>query len=964
MALIDRMRIVEIRNTVPYTVLDLMDGSNFTHIKGQFSTVRPAKTRAAVTGARRFDGDRIAFEKMGNAAINCQWMIGAPGSTQDASMALMEHLGQVFEDATSRGRMIEVRFAGNTKSVFYEPRGTPDWNLQNYDPLQVSANGVYQASATIPVAPLANGAQMDVQDSFLTDTISAGDYIKDGTGGLQVIGTALAPVTAGARARYRHARGYAYTDAEVRLTIQTSANITNARYGIFMAANQSGIDTKLALELDQALGQCQLVTYFAGTRTVVQSFAVGVVANTIYLLRLLSMGDIVYAMAQVANNSGGPQVLMPSDYEQTYYHSPWALTGAQLAFQRGDCGIDITSGDINERYDDFAIRPYSYYQIGTPEQLRLSGIPGTAPAAVDFEVTTNDTGAVGQPPVWADLAWSERPIICNLLNNGDFESAPPGADGWSHAALTNYVNTAATSHTRDGTASRYGAASLQIVTPASVQSGVSNTIYHRLKANRQYAAFGWAKSAAQTTSLAIKLGAPGAGGATTGPAKALSALWQLYSCTFRTSTALTDYDQIVVGFATQAATATTFNIDGVVVVEVGTVTLAAAIASTTATALTVYSTPGETPSLRPDGTLNGPFLIVIDQEMMRVTAINPATNTWTVERGVEQTTAATHAVDAPVIIAPPLRPHLEGRGAHSAFGIIEGEAYAQEISNGGASTLSIASGASLRGSNTAQITWANGTAPAMYYYVDPNTLVPDDFTLGEVDVEVFARVNFQNAVTATILMQAEPTERYSGLVLAGRKRYTREYGATAKALVTPSTAAAWRIVRLGTLPMAVDPQNPQRWRIRLTPTLSVAGATFYIDYLMVAPVRYRACLPTGKVDDGGATYPSFIPYDPNWGTGSAMTKIFRADGSALIRNPIPPFGRYNLLPPAFPDHGFGKQLQFPTGDVDVYMKLSDTIPDDPSVNNAQDMSGGASASWVSTLRAMVTPRYYVGRGGA
>src|SRR5579871_2583687 len=65
-------------------------------------------------------------------------------------------------------------------------------------------------------------------------------------------------------------------------------------------------------------------------------------------------------------------------------------------------------------------------------------------------------------------------------------------------------------------------------------------------------------------------------------------------------------------------------------------TLAAAVTSTSATTISVTSTWGF-PSA-------GNFLILIDAEVMRVTAVSGAT--WTVARGVNGSTAATHALGA------------------------------------------------------------------------------------------------------------------------------------------------------------------------------------------------------------------------------------------------------------------------------------------------------------------------------
>jgi hypothetical protein len=959
-ATIDRMRIVEMRNYVPYPILDLMDGVNYTHIKGQFTVSRPAKTRTSATSSRRHDGERVTSEKLSLAAITAQWFI-ASGGSQDNAMALLERMGQVLEDATAQGRLIEVRMAGTTRSVFYEPRGTGDWNLLNYDPQQFVTNGVLQATATIPVAPLCSGLPMDILDTFQTDTLANGDWLKDGAAALQTLGTSLAPNGLGTY-RYRRAIGYPYQDVEMRMQFTVGTTITGGRWGMYWSADTAGADTKMGLELDQTAGQVQLVTYVAGARTVIQNFLLTVVAGILYEMRIIRQGDTIKVFCNNMNQTAGtPQTFQLSDFTTTSYTHTYTLTGSQLRFQQGDVGIAGVSVDALERIESFVVRPFSYYNVPTPEEVVLNGkIPGSAPAAVDLEVTTNDTGAIGQAPVWGLWSWSERPLVCNLCHSGDFE-ASTGTTGWNRLVLTNYITNAATSIAQDGSASRYGAGEMTVVTPASTQSGASFTINRRMKANRQYAAWCWVKSAAGTTSIAAKIGSVGAAGVTIGTAKNLSTAWQLISALYRPTV---DSDGMTFAVTTQAATATTFNVDGVVVVEVPTITLAAALTSN-GTSMSVYQTAPDAPYLRPDGTLAQPFLFLIDQELIRCTAISGTT--WTIERGAEYTALQTHSQDSVVVIAPPLQPHLEGKGAEPCFGVIEGENYAADISgiSGGAGTLGIVVDSAARGQQRLDLVGTPGSVIANeFFYIEPNAIAPDDFTLGEVDVEVFARIATPSGFTFSILASVEPTEKIgTGLVLAGRRRNTREFGSVSRATVVPSSGTRYRLTKIGTFPMLVDRQNPQRWRLKLVVATSGA-ATISTEYLLIHPVRYRACPPTGKVDDGGVTYPNFIPPDSNWGsTNYAMTKIFRTDGSALIRNPIPDTGRMFTLPPAFPDHGLGKQITFPPGNVNLNFKLTDTIPDDPTVNAVADMSGGASPSWQCTLRAIVTPRYYVGRGG-
>lgn len=77
--------------------------------------------------------------------------------------------------------------------------------------------------------------------------------------------------------------------------------------------------------------------------------------------------------------------------------------------------------------------------------------------------------------------------------------------------------------------------------------------------------------------------------------------------------------------------------------------LAAAVISTTATAITVADVDGS----NPDGftpRISAGNLIGIDNELLEVTATNTVTNAVTVRRGMNGTTAATHLIAAPVSV--------------------------------------------------------------------------------------------------------------------------------------------------------------------------------------------------------------------------------------------------------------------------------------------------------------------------
>lgn len=222
--------------------------------------------------------------------------------------------------------------------------------------------------------------------------------------------------------------------------------------------------------------------------------------------------------------------------------------------------------------------------------------------------------------------------------------------------------------------------------------------------------------------------------------------------------------------------------------------------------------------------------------------------------------------------------------------------------------------------------------------VDPSLMKPDAFT-SEITIEVWARILLTNKlVQPTLILSSRPEDGLS----YGSSRYTDEWGQSGKLLTPPKGAGPlYRFTRLGTLRMLVDPLKPRRWLVWLEGKLAEGSAGEWgIDYLVFVPVRSRACSPSSKAHD--SSYPEFMS-----GT-SETSKTIRSDLSGLIAKP-PSFGH--------PDHGLGGSLiEFPVGPVQLFVKLSPAVADDPASDPETD-----EFSTFVTVHAAVTPRWYLTR---
>ncbi len=246
--------------------------------------------------------------------------------------------------------------------------------------------------------------------------------------------------------------------------------------------------------------------------------------------------------------------------------------------------------------------------------------------------------------------------------------------------------------------------------------------------------------------------------------------------------------------------------------------------------------------------------------------------------------------------------------------------------------------ADYRGGSGLQVTTAGaGTASALLA-VDPSTLVADDFTPGEVTVEMWARVELDDTVVSPrVVLSVQP---FAGTSFGG-EQFSAEFGSVGKLLTVP-TAQAFRPVKFGTLTLPVDAAQPLKHNVKVAASWAAGSAgVFGLDHLVLVPARQRALSPTSKPND--ASYPKFIA-----STG-ATTKTIRSDLSGRVASGAGNPGR---------DSGLGGSLiELPPGDVDLVIKLSSVVPDDPTLDASSEQLAHTGVTGV----VRVTPRYWLAR---
>jgi hypothetical protein len=225
---------------------------------------------------------------------------------------------------------------------------------------------------------------------------------------------------------------------------------------------------------------------------------------------------------------------------------------------------------------------------------------------------------------------------------------------------------------------------------------------------------------------------------------------------------------------------------------------------------------------------------------------------------------------------------------------------------------------SLVGSVMARTGIAGSGSADVSFVVDPALTMPDDYTAGELDVEVWARIEpDDDLVGLRGFAWVNPVEAAYDSDSLGARRYASRFGSAGKPITRPATADAWRLVRLGNVPLVIDPDNPGLSRVTVSFSWQTGSTdSLNLDYVVLVPSRARALSPTG-IDRSLGGYPEFLATHAD-----EVAKTVRSDLSAYITAP-PSRSRWT-------DHGLGGSLiELPSGDVDLVVVLSDLVPDDP-----------------------------------
>lgn len=269
-----------------------------------------------------------------------------------------------------------------------------------------------------------------------------------------------------------------------------------------------------------------------------------------------------------------------------------------------------------------------------------------------------------------------------------------------------------------------------------------------------------------------------------------------------------------------------------------------------------------------------------------------------------------------------------GLGGYSPLAVIPAIGHEQE--NGTTDTVATSMVGTVE-----RATVSGAGSLALSYILDPQITEADDYTDDELEMEVWARVNISSATLGVRgAAWVNPVEAAYNADTLGARRSAHLWGVAGRPITKPSSGTAWRLVRLGIVPVRIERDNPAPVRFTVAFTWTGGSGNFDVDWVGVCPYRSRCLGPTGVSYSGGG-YPDFIATNAD-----EVTKSVRSDLSAVVSAP-PSLTRY-------PDHGLGGSLlELPPGQVDLLVVLSDLVPDDPDAvtsSNAPTITAAIAVS--------------------
>lgn len=528
--------------------------------------------------SRTFDGERVMVTGAPAGMREVQIPLRVNGASVSALQTALDNLLRVADDITRQGGgWLRYRSASGSYVTRYRVgmARVDIGSLETYE-----AHTWQRVTLALVVDPFGLADPLDITDGFSADSL--------GTGGLYNLGGADWTAVTGALTNGTVSGGvvdaaanlstenlwthtgtpHTYGDVSVSLKHTVGATLTNYKAGVILRYVDASNYVEAYVDDTGAASRIRIDKVVATARTNMVSTALTrIVAGTSYWIEAKIVGNVVTAEHWTSKPTPmGADANQATDTFDSTEAALFGITNVATGVE-GRVGIVWTPIETTSSLDDFKVRALCYREITFPRSLMLEGAwGGTQDALAGIYYTASG----GTAPTAMLYAWWPRVAAHNMVWNGGGESVGSSAStayGWSVAAVTG-ISVAATSVARTTTAAsiRTGSAAFEAVTDAATSSGPTFVIYRRggFRKGVTYSASAWIRAAVGTTSMLLRLGVGSSDRGTSASGTNLTTSWQQVTCTW---TAAADADVAWVGIITNAATATTFQFDDVVVFE-------------------------------------------------------------------------------------------------------------------------------------------------------------------------------------------------------------------------------------------------------------------------------------------------------------------------------------------------------------------------------------------------------------
>lgn len=509
------------------------------------------------------EGGSVVGENVGNRQIVLPVLVYDTASSPTHAgliSAWQTFVGVVDEARRYKGR---VRFRPSRASYAVEFEVEHARIEGDYWTKTAELGACVRVNLVLVCRPYALMDPMDLADDFSVNTLGTAGVYNSGGSDWSADGGALTNVAVSGGVLDASANlttenrlihtgtPHTYGDAQTSIQHTLGTTLTSYKAGVIVKRVDASNYIEVYVDDTGAASRLRIDKVVAGSRTNMASATpTRLTVSTTYWLVGRVEGNVVYAehWTTPPTPSGTPSTTTNDTFDSTE-----AATFGETI--EGRVGIVFTPQQTAASVGDFTVEAFTYKGTSYPDKLKLCGsIPGdeTAPAAIAYTPAASPYGSC------PTFAWWERLEPHNYVANGGFEE---NANGWS--ATAGELNGAGTSITRITTTFYEGTACGQLVTPATSDTGCYYRLYQRMKKGVTYTAELYAKSSGgSTTAMKLEMGRSGNAGS--GTASALTTSWQRYTVSW---TPTADVDWFDIAFTTNAATATTCQIDRVAAYE-------------------------------------------------------------------------------------------------------------------------------------------------------------------------------------------------------------------------------------------------------------------------------------------------------------------------------------------------------------------------------------------------------------